>query len=452
MAEFGIGSIGGGLEEAHNQLTKTEEVLVSIADQLGGIAKSLEGFEPVAKEMNKSKFIKSTKGLSGMFKSLGGASLKSSGMMLLLNTLKPLLDLFKPFQVILDLISALLKVMVGEALRPMFDALQPIYDAIIGLMPIFADLGATIGELIATLLIPLVDIFVALMPIIEVIIGVIIQLITMAIEPLKVIFDAIMPIIMTVIGIIVELITMAIEPLMDIFDSLMPVIMPIITMIMDLVLLALDPLMSIVKAIMPFFITLIEMAFIPLQIILGIVGPILESLTPVFGMLGDALELLEPILEPITNVLKMVSDGFIWFINIIIGSINLLMNAITLGLWEDIALIGQESAGVAPGAAGAAFLGGGIDMDALAASLEDLDIAGMFANMNGMQEGGIALSRGIFELAEGGEPEMVIPLTKFEKTMSEQNALLGIIHDELVVQSFYNRELVKAKEWEKAFI
>ena len=68
----------------------------------------------------------------------------------------------------------------------------------------------------------------------------------------------------------------------------------------------------------------------------------------------------------------------------------------------------------------------------------------------GRQEGGF-VSHGIYELGEGGQTEAVIPLTKWEKSISKQNALLGIIHDELVIQSFYNRELVRAKEWDRVF-
>jgi len=445
--EFGVGEIGGGLEggggeglvETNNQLSKTEEVLISIANQLSGISKGLESFEGIAKKMGDSKVVKSTSNMAKMFKGIAGASPQAFLIEKLFNTLKPLLDLFKPFQVILDLISALLKVMVGEALGPMFEALQPLYDMFISMMPVFARLGGAIGNLIATLLRPLIDIFMALMPVIEPIIGIVIALINMAIEPLKAIFDAIMPIIVEVIGIFVELINMAIEPLMDIFDALMPVIMPIITVIMSLVTAALKPLMQIFKALMPFIMPLIELAFIPLKIILGIISPLLEALTPIFGMMGDIMGPLAPILDLVIGAIGFVAKGFIWFINVIIDSINLLMNVLTLGFWTDIAQIKYpgEGAGSAPlggGSPGGGRLGGGARP------------GGGFQ----MAEGGI-VSHGIYELGEGGSREAVIPLDQWEKSVSAQTALLGAMHDELMISNSLNRQILRTKEWKRVF-
>ena len=439
--EFGVGNIGGGLGGGQDpasgdyvsQLTKTEEVLVSIANTLSGLSKSLEGFEPVAKQMTQSKFVKSTSNMEKMFKGIAGASPKAFLVEKLFNTLKPLLDLFKPFQIILDIISALLKVMVGEALGPMFEALQPLYDMFISMMPVFAELGGAIGNLIATLLTPLVEIFMALMPVIEPIIGIIIALINMAIEPLKAIFDAIMPIIVEIIGIFVELINMAIVPLMDVFDAIMPILMPIITAIMDLVKIALTPLMAIFKAIMPFIMPLIELAFIPLKIILGIISPLLEALSPIFKLLGNVVGPLTPILDLVAKAIGFVAKGFIWFINLIIGGINMLMNVLTLGLWKDIALIKfpDEETGGGVGVGDTLRSGGG-------------------RSIQGMAEGGI-VSDGIYRLGEKGQQEAVIPLNKFNRTMSDQTALLGSMHDELMISNFLNRKIVAAKEWKKVF-
>lgn len=396
--QFGIGNIGGGLEEGiegvvYSQLSKTEEVLISIANQLSGLTgflekaieplkgmkKSMEGFKPVAKEMNKSKFAKATKGLSSMFKNIAGASPQAFLVQKLFDTLKPLLGLFKPFQVILDIISALLSVMVSEALQPMFEALQPLYAVLLSLMPVFGRLGSALGELIATVMVPFVAILLALIPVIEPIIEIIIMLITMAIEPLKAIFSALLPVLIPIIGIIVELIGSAIKPLMAIFTALMPVILPLITL-----------------------------AFIPLKIIIAFITPLLSALSPLFIQLGNAL-------VPLMPLIMMVITGFTDFVNMIINVINAIMNALTLGAWEDISTV-SASAGVP-----------------------------------GLEEGGIVLSHGVYELGEGGKPEIVIPLDEWRKGQSQQVALLGAIHDESVAQSYHGRELVRLKEWKRIF-
>lgn len=445
--EFGIGSIGGGLEEggdlgsSASRLTKTEEVLVSIANQLSAIAITLEGvtkgaesLEPVAKEMAKSKFVKSSKSMKDMFKSMSGALGSISPMTLFMKTLKPLMDLFKPFQVILDIISALLKVLVGEALKPMFEALQPLFDALIGLMPVFGDIGKQIGELIASFLGPFVEILLELMPAITPLIQAIVDIIVIAMKPLMDIFLALMPIVKPIIELITQLIVMAMEPLKAIFDALMPVLLPIIEIVVDLLGKALKPMMIIFDALMPILMPLIELALIPLQLILMILEPLLSALGPVFEIIAEVLKPLKPILGFVAKALGLVGDAFKWFINIIIGVINFIMNALTLGLWKDIKLFGEEKigGGVAPKVMGAPPVFGGDKI----------------ARLEGMQEGGITLSQGVYELHP---QEIVMPLTKWEKSVSAQNALLGLVHDELMIANNYNRDIVKAKEWKLAF-
>ena len=46
---------------------------------------------------------------------------------------------------------------------------------------------------------------------------------------------------------------------------------------------------------------------------------------------------------------------------------------------------------------------------------------------------------------------MVIPLDKFDRTISQQNALLGSINDEMMIANFHNREIVKDLEWNRVF-
>lgn len=450
---FGIGSIGGGLEEGEglasteSRLSKTEEVLISIANQLSEMGKtfekitgSLDGFRPVAKEMAKTKFVKSTKGLKDMFKSMGSALGSVNPMMLFMKTLKPLMDLFKPFQVILDIISSLLKVLVGEALKPMFDALQPLFDALIELMPVFGEIGKQVGALIASFLGPFVEILLELMPAITPLIKAIVDIIFIAIKPLMDIFLALMPIVKPIIELITKLIVMAMEPLKAIFDAIMPVLLPLIETIVDLIGKALKPIMVIFEAFMPILMPLIELALIPLQLVLMILEPLLSALGPVFEILAIALEPLKPILRFVAKALGFVGDAFKWFINLIIKIINKVMNVLTLGLWKNIKLFGEEADPTVPGGGAAVGAGGG------AGGGETRRLTGI----SGFAEGGIALSPGVISIAEKG-PEIVIPLSKWEKSVSMQNALLGNMHDELMIANHLNREIVKSKKWKMAF-
>lgn len=477
--EYGIGGDleggeGGGLAETNDQLSITEEVLISIANQLGGIGKGLEGFEGIAKKMGESKVVKSTSNMAKMFKNIAGASPQAFLIEKLFKTLKPLLDLFKPFQVILDLISALLKVLVGEALGPMFEALQPLYDMFISMMPIFAKLGGAIGNLIATLLEPLIDIFMALMPVIEPIIGIIISLINMAIEPLKAIFDALMPVIIPLIDTIVNLITAAIEPLMAIFD----IIMPIIILLIDIALIPLKIIIGLLSAILepmlPFIETfadllkpiaafldpiitsisnflgqfdLLDIAMKAIEFVIKGVVIVVKAVMTVFKNIGIFLkDIFKPILKFIGIALTAVGKGFEGFINLIINAINFVMNILTLGFWKDIRLLGQKKEEEETDYTG--IFAGYVPREAI----KEMAIQEAQWQGGGIQlaEGGF-VSSGIYELGEGGQTEAVIPLTKWEKSVSAQNVLLGAIHDELMIANSHNRALVKAEDWKKVF-
>lgn len=393
-----------GLGEVEVTLSKTEEVLVSIANQLSGISEQLGGFAPVAKEMTKSKFVKSSKSLTDMFKSIGIASPQATAIQAIFKVLKPLMDLFKPFLVILDILGALVSAMVGEALKPMFEAMQPLFDALLDLLPVFVELGKTLGE--------------ALAPIITV--------------------------------------------LVDLFIQLLPVIMPIITAIVELMAKAMKPLSAIISALIPIIIPLVELALTPLKIALDLLSPILDLLTPYIDDFADAMEVLSPIIETVTEVIGFLIEGafkaFMIAIFWVGETIFAIIDALTFGevpgrgdfrdFFADLFRIldidlpgflegrgteGGGGTGIPPGMP----IGGGA--------------GGGPGAIPALQEGAIALSQGVYELAEGGQAEAVIPLTKWEKSISRQNALLGIIHDELVTQSFYNRQLVRNKEWKIAF-
>jgi len=408
--------VGEGLNpfgETISDLEGVKAALGEITEKFKEMSSSMDIFknlEPVVKKIKDSKFTRGVNKLGGMFKSMAGAVGSINPIQKLMGVLKPLIDLFKPFQVVLDIISSLIKVLVANALGPMFEALQPLFDALMELMPVFARIGTKVGELIARILQPLVRIFVALMPVIE--------------------------------------------PILDIF------------------------------------IMLIELALIPLEVILGIIAPILESLAPLFGVLGDVMEPLQPIFELLGGVIGwLVVVAMIPLIGAVYGvgiAIAALMDFFTLGAagavksWNDLMLPILDSL-VDAAAAGPQFPidddEGGEEEDEGETPTDDRyydphgnvidyelpeetpppsppeeeERVSDYGRLTGLAEGGIAMSQGIYELAEGGEPEVVVPLSKWEKTQSEQIALLGLMHDELVQTNFINRKLVKINEWNQAF-
>lgn len=361
--------IGGGM----NPFGETIKAIEDIDDKMGvipakfeALAKSLEsiaskiekGFQPVVKELNKPKIVKATKGLKGMFKSLGGAALQAGPVGLLFAALKPLLKvleplagLFKPFQVILDLISVLITVMVANALQPMFDALQPLFVVIMSLMPVFAELGSILGELFAEMLTPLVDILVIIIPI----------------------FAAF---------------------LTELFKS-------------EAFIIALKVAMIVLMGPLMWLITNMDK-----------LGLIIETLMKVFG-----------------SIYTIIHDVVIGAIRNFIMGIAIMIDAITFGMAGAVDFV-NNLMGTLPGGP---------------VAKTSPPIPTKIRALEGLEEGGIALSHGIYELGEGGKPEMVIPLDEWRIGQSQQIALLSSIHDESVAQSYHNRQMIRMKEWKRIF-
>ena len=166
----------------------------------------------------------------------------------------------------------------------------------------------------------------------------------------------------------------------------------------------------------------------------------------VFKNIGTFLgDIFEPILKFIEPALSVVAKGFIWFINVIINAINLVMNVLTLGFWKDIAQIKYPGEEERKQEYTGRFAGVEFSDEARQRSGEEQQFGGIQ-----LQEGGI-VSHGIFELGEGGAREAVIPLDQWEKSVSAQTALLGAMHDELMISNSLNRQILRTREWKRAF-
>jgi hypothetical protein len=140
----------------------------------------------------------------------------------------------------------------------------------------------------------------------------------------------------------------------SILKTLMPALIPLLAMLTSPVMLAL--MEDIGK--------IIGVVLIPifgiLTTVLKIVAPILKQVTQFFLENEWALKALILVLSPLLFILKnltgiwdfvctslkTVGNAFIWFINMVIGGINILMNAITFGLWGDIPKIPSLQFGI----------------------------------------------------------------------------------------------------------
>jgi hypothetical protein len=144
------------------------------------------------------------------------------------------------------------------------------------------------------------------------------------------------------------------EPFKAIFDLIMGLFQVMGAQILPVLMDVLKPLMDILMQLMPVFAfigkliaTLLSVALIPLQVFFEVLSIVLKPLTPLLEPLGDALDALKEPLKVLVHILvnvvmaalKTVANGFIIFINIIIGVINFIANIFTFGAFPDIPLI-----------------------------------------------------------------------------------------------------------------
>jgi len=404
------------LEEILNPLESMTSTFSKFRDNIGGMEKPLGSFKPVAKEMNKSKFMKAVKGLKGVFQSLSSGGPAAAAMKLLFELLKPLLVLLKPFQVMLNLITGLISLMVSAALKPMFEAMQPVYDLLISMQPVFIELGTQIGLLLAAVMVPLVEIIVLLLPIFVQLIGIFVKIMAVALKP---------------IIIILEFFAKVMTALMPIFLGLMELIMP-----------------------------LIELAMIPLMIILDILFMILEPFLPIFAELGEIFKILEPAIVIFGNILgvivlgaiKGIAYGFALLIDIFTFGVAGAMKAVddffssTEGKSIDSKPKKEPYTGPYYSEQYEQEAGRGDYIITEEEEEEEGEVA--HRGLTELQRGGITLSEGVYHLHN---KEIVAPLDPFTKEQNIQKALLSNILGELINQSSIQRKAYLEKEFRHVF-
>jgi len=105
-------------------------------------------------DLKPAKVEKAAKETKGMFQSMIGASSMGS-----VQAIMKLIEQIKPLMAIINIFEGLMKLLAGEAFKPLIEVLKPVYDIIISFMPLFAALGKIIGVLMSFALTPLIAVF-----------------------------------------------------------------------------------------------------------------------------------------------------------------------------------------------------------------------------------------------------------------------------------------------------
>lgn len=440
-------------------IEETESTLTGLSDAIAELSISMETFQSVveamgkpneemannAKEMNKSKFLKATKGLGGMFKSMMGASPKTAVISKFMGALsgltKPLGGLLKPLQTGLDIASGAVSAFVGGALGPMYEAFQPLYDTLLDSIGPATELGVAFGEALAPALESIAeplgnlivqfgtlfaDILIELAPLFGDLIVLFVDFLSVAIEPLFGIIELFIPIIQTVMGFLIQLMPL-ITVITDIFNTvLMAFITPLMEVFTD-VLGALSPVFDIFEDL----------------------APVLEELEPIISLIATVIsQLVEWSLVPLVGAIYGVGLVIAGLIDVFtLGSAKAVSgwNKTMLPIMESLMIPGYE-----PGAPEEIDKSGWLAPGSYHANPEDWDLSEIDISeiaIPGMQHGGDVLSEGIYKLGEGGVKERVEPLKNIEAREKLQVAMLG----ELMQLNSQYRQLVEITEWNSKF-
>lgn len=90
------------------------------------------------------------------------ASMSLDLLTIAFEALKPLFQAFEP---IISIVNAMFTAFAGALTAELIPALQPLFTALIGMIPVFTELGGIVGGFIAAILVPLVGVLTTIIPI-----------------------------------------------------------------------------------------------------------------------------------------------------------------------------------------------------------------------------------------------------------------------------------------------
>jgi len=117
-----------------------------------GVKETRKMFKQIGRVASKIKGIPGTIGAIG------------AGIESVMPFLESLAPLFQAFEPILTIINAMFMAFAGAITAELVPALMPLFTAMVGMIPIFTELGSIVGQIIVMFLIPLINVFMAIIP------------------------------------------------------------------------------------------------------------------------------------------------------------------------------------------------------------------------------------------------------------------------------------------------
>lgn len=182
------------------------------------------------------------------------------------------------------------------------ETLKGLWEQVKGLVPVFVNLGKTIGQLLLSAFTKLVPI---IMKMVISLLPVLVNLITKVVEFIVEIAGALLPLL---IDFLVELIDAVLPVIVDLISSIIPlciqIIEAILPVIIQLVQAILPLLMKIIQAVLPVIINLIN-TILPLlvEIITAILPVIIDLINAVLPLLAEIIEAILPIIIDLINTI-----------------------------------------------------------------------------------------------------------------------------------------------------
>ena len=394
-----LGMVGKEIAQVVDNLSafKVSEPFEELADSLKEAEVAVHGITQNLEPVKDSKFKKGMKAFGGAITNSVLAVTPLGVMSSIFERLTPLME---PFNAIMDIFGGLIEIIAAEALPVLMEALSPFMDILMNLTPIFEILGTVLGTVMEIGLIPLRILFEVITSVItpllpflesfsvlwEKIGGVVGTLADTLLEDLKPVFDLI-----TIgVGIFAEILMGAMPFLEKIIDG--------ITWFTDIVSVLIGLIFGQSPGLIPAFQGIIDM----IGMVIGFIGDIISNMMSfgqdIMNFFGDAFNNVNNFIGDIFGGLKDAGDKALSFIaDAGKEAFNFLKDAgdNVLGFFEDL-------------------IGGIFDF------FGDVTEAGtgFFEDVFGLQEGGLVLPPGgVFQVAEAGIPEVVIPLPDFLKTV-----------------------------------
>jgi phage-related protein len=378
------------LVESGQILEAQNVVLSAIEQQVGGTAAATA----TASARMKIAF-------ENIKESVGGA---------LMPTFAALTDALLP--VIQDLAPLLGKAVEGAtpAFTKLAEALPTLVSAFIPLLPLLIDILSVMAELAAEIIPIFVDILGALIPVVQDLLPIFLELFQDIITPLIPavldLIEALVPIIKTVFPVLVDLLSLLLPPLITLLEELF---IPLIPVILDVI----EAFMPLLQAVLPVLAEILETVVLPTLFFLADLLKV--GLIFAIGVFQGGIQGLANFITGFAAIFKAVWEGIAdivkGVVNTILGFIQSMVNGVISGINAVIRAINSFKVSIPSLVPGQKPIQFGLSLPYVkSVSIPKLADGGIVMP----QPGGV-----LANLAEAGQPEAVIPLSRFDNIGQE---------------------------------